>query len=566
MPGADKDAGRLARVPGTNVAAAVGLWLIVWLLAGCQQVPSETTGTAPAAPAAAQTQEAPVPAPPSPSATNPATQQPTPATTAPAITPTEKPDTPSPVPRLPAASLFDLAWDDRQPFVAGLKPDAAGILDSLTGASVYHLVVTVAETLDSLKVEQEVRYTNQETVPLEAVYFRLFPNLADGATRISALRVNGAPVVPVYELSESALQVPLSRPLLPGDQVVISLAYDVTVPGVGGGNYGTFILDQNILALAHFYPMIPVYDDEGWNLEIAPSTGDVVYADTSFYLVRVRAPADLVLVGSGVPVERRVAAGQQTVLFAAGPMRDFYLAASPDFIVVSREVAGTAVRSYAPAAQASSAELVLEWAAAALEVFTRRYGPYPFVEMALVSTPTLALGVEYPGVMALALRLYGPPADQVWLEGTVAHEVAHQWFYGLVGNDQLDEPWLDESLTQYATLQYYGDRYGPAGADGFRRSLQGRWAAVGEDAIPVGLPVAAYSPAEYSAIVYGRGPLFFEALAERLGQPVMEAMLRDYVDRFAYGIVTTETFQSLAESHCDCDLDGLFRAWITPAP
>ena len=57
------------------------------------------------------------------------------------------------------------------------------------------------------------------------------------------------------------------------------------------------------------------------------------------------------------------------------------------------------------------------------------------------------------------------------MEGTVAHEVGHQWFYNLVGDDQLDDPWLDESFAQFATLQYFTDEYGASGADGFRNSL-----------------------------------------------------------------------------------------------
>ena len=55
------------------------------------------------------------------------------------------------------------------------------------------------------------------------------------------------------------------------------------------------------------------------------------------------------------------------------------------------------------------------------------------------------------------------------------HEVVHQWFYNLVGNDQVNEPWLDESLAQYATWQYYIDRFRSGFGLGFESSLQCRW-------------------------------------------------------------------------------------------
>jgi aminopeptidase N len=129
---------------------------------------------------------------------------------------------------------------------------------------------------------------------------------------------------------------------------------------------------------------------------------------------------------------------------------------------------------------------------------------------------------------------------------------------------QLDDPWLDESLTQFATLQYYADEYGPQGEEGFRSSLEGRWDSVGRADIPIGLPVAEYSGLEYGAIVYGRGPLFFVALRERMGTETFDAFLREYTETLSWGIATPEFLQSLAEEHCACELDDIFNEWVYP--
>jgi aminopeptidase N len=177
---------------------------------------------------------------------------------------------------------------------------------------------------------------------------------------------------------------------------------------------------------------------------------------------------------------------------------------------------------------------------------------------------------EYPGMIAITSRIYdvdqelsGMPAS-IYMEATVAHEVGHQWFYGLVGDDQLDDPWLDVSLTQFATLQYYADEYGPNGEHGFRSSLEGRWDSVGRAKIPIGLPVAAYSEQEYGAIVYGRGPLFFIALRDKLGSGTFDAFIKEYTESLSWGIATPEFLQLLAEKHCACDLDDLFKEWVYP--
>jgi aminopeptidase N len=163
------------------------------------------------------------------------------------------------------------------------------------------------------------------------------------------------------------------------------------------------------------------------------------------------------------------------------------------------------------------------------------------------------------------MDLYDPEESRyppVVLESTVAHEVAHQWFYAVVGNDQLDEPWLDESLAQYATFLYFADEGDPGEAEGFRDSFEQRWQAVEGEAIPIGLPVAAYDGPEYSAIVYGRGPLFFETLAQEMGQETFSAFLRDYYRTLTWDIATPERLQALAEEHCGCDLDALFAEWV----
>jgi len=515
-------------------------------------------------------QFAPLPAAqPSPPAAQP---QPT-ATLRPRPTATLEPGPPSkPMPTvatrsLPASTLFDLDWDERAPFRSGLITAEQGALEQQPGASVYHLDLRIEDSLAQVTGRQEVRYTNNEAVALDEIAFRLFPNLTGGSTTVTNLTVNGQPAVPGYAQRDSVLFVPLPQPLLPGEQTVIAMDFAVSVPtDAASSNYGTFAYLEDVLALAHPYPMIAVYDDEGWNTEIAPPEGDVVYADASYYLVRVTAPADLLVVTSGTPLEQEQIGGLQTLTVAAGPARDFYLAASPNYQVVSQQVGETTVNSYAPAGLAAGAQEVADVAAQALQVFAERFGPYPYSELDLVSTATNALGVEYPGIIALTDNIYDR-TYQRYLESTTAHEVAHQWFYNLVGNDQVDEPWLDEALTQYATLLYFGDQYGAAGEQDFRDSLQGRWENSDGEKIPIGLPVAAYSEGgefagTYGAIVYGRGPLFFEALRDQMGQETFDGFLYDYVQTHRWGIATTESLRALAEQHCGCDLEALFEDWV----
>ena len=137
---------------------------------------------------------------------------------------------------------------------------------------------------------EEVRYTNRETVPLDEIHFRLLPNVLNGEMKVASVRVNDQPFEPVYELQNSLMRVPLYQPLQPGESVDIKIEFSVTVPTEIETNYGILAYYDGVLTLAHSYPMIAVYDDEGWNAEIPPNQGDPTYADASFFVVKVDAP------------------------------------------------------------------------------------------------------------------------------------------------------------------------------------------------------------------------------------------------------------------------------------
>src|SRR5687768_3411258 len=476
---------------------------------------------------------------------------------------------PTPTPSLPPGSdPLQTAWEDRSIFKAGLVASEQAVLDELDNASIYHIEFKIADDLYHVTGTEEVKYTNAETTPLNEVRFRLFPNILGGEMSISNLNVEGQAVTPEFELEDSVMTVAFSSPLEPNQSLIIQMEFAVTVPQKLESNYGVLAYAEDVLALAHAYPMIAVYDDEGWNAEIPPESGDVTYADASFYIVRVSALKDVVLVTSGHEITHYEAGQVQTSIVASGPARDFYLVASPHYEEVSQTFGEVTIRSYAPSEFRDGAQMALEVASQAIEDFSAHYSPYPYTEFDIVSTPTLALGIEYPGMIAITSRIYdvsrdyrGTPAS-VFMESTVAHEAGHQWFYNLVGDDQLDDPWLDEALTQFATLQYYTDEYGADGEEGFRRSLEGRWASVENAQIPIGLPVAAYSGQEYGAIVYGRGPLFFVTLREEMGKEVFDQFIKDYTESLSWDIATPEKLKTIAEEHCSCDLTSLFEEWV----
>jgi hypothetical protein len=111
----------------------------------------------------------------------------------------------------------------------------------------------------------------------------------------------------------------------------------------------------------------------------------------------------------------------------------------------------------------------------------------------------------------------------------IAHEIAHQWFYGLVGSDQIQEPWLDEALAEFAATDLYGEAQQPC------------------EPGPVASPVTAF-PARrdtlacggYGDTIYRGGAALVASVRARLGKDRFDAAMRTYVEQNAGRIATTD--------------------------
>jgi aminopeptidase N len=144
------------------------------------------------------------------------------------------------------------------------------------------------------------------------------------------------------------------------------------------------------------------------------------------------------------------------------------------------------------------------------------------------------------------------------------HEVAHQWWYSMVGNDQTLYPWLDEALTEYSVAVYEGFVGDQAGYDArvgiFRRQFIDFEATFGE--VPIGQAVSAYSEDAYAAIVYRKGASFFDNLLQLLGPEAFRAGLQAYLMQYRYRVATPFDFQTVMEQSSGLSLDDWFNLWV----
>jgi hypothetical protein len=447
----------------------------------------------------------------------------------------------------------------------------------LSEAPRYDISLDVDYERHAIKGRSQVEYTNAEDVPLEQVYFRLIPNghasYGNGSLGASQVLIDSQPAEIVLSGNDTILQVKLPSSLQPGEKVTIDMAFAGQIPVDFGGDeneagYGIYNFTQGVLALASWYPILAVYDDQGWNLDLPSYIGDSVYSDMAYYTVDVSVPEDMVVASTGVEIARQKSKGSDQIRFESGPARDFFLIMSPDFQVVSRTIDGTDVNSYYLPNHAQAGRTALNVATDSLQIFNDQLGPYPYTELDLVDAPMKnALGVEFPGIFLVGSSIYDKPDDPGFAT-TTAHEAAHQWWYNIVGNDVFEDPWLDEALTTYSSSFYYEFKYSPSAAQG----LYDYWQQRHDDTLQKGwddqitLPLSHFealnNPAVYGRIVYTKGALFFKALRQEIGDRAFFETLQEYYREFQYKIANPPGLLNLFEENAGRQLDDFFQEWL----
>lgn len=499
-----------------------------------------------------------------------------------APSPTLAPPTPSPSPIPPTAtpnSMVPFAAPPLEPrgYATLMIPSAVSYLDDLTDAPRYQISASFDPSGMMLRGKERVRGVNRSSGPLDEVYFRLYPSAGRlyGPARLELLRVtdgNGNPLAWATEDDPSVVRVDLLDRWEPGEELTLGLEWQAAIPVEGDRpwtreqGYGIFRRAKEMVILAEWFPMLAVYENGGWRLDAVPNWGDPVYGEIAFYEVWFTTPEAYAVIATGSEVATARAGGNVTRAFRSGPARDFFVALSPSLTVATAKVGDVTVRSYAYPQHAAWGEEALAAAKDALGVFNRRFGSYPYRELDVVEAPLIGLlGMEYPGVVLISDALYN--AAEKWrLDITVAHEVAHQWWYSVVGNDILREPWLDEALATFSSGVYVQD---VMGAEAFRSQYNQWWVAryeAGERNGTVGAvtwPVGRFrSSWDYVTTVYYKGAIAFQMLRREIGDDALFDTLRCHYERSRFKVAQGQGLLDLLEQEAGRDLDAFFREWF----
>ena len=417
----------------------------------------------------------------------------------------------------------------------------------------YNLNVLWDYAAHSVRVAEEITYPNQTGQALTEIPLLVNPNLWNGVFQLNALSLNNA-AFDGHSLSGQTLRLPLAIPLEAGQRLTIRLDFELSLP-YSAGKFENFGWTGRQSNLVDWFPFVPPYLPEtGWLMREPWVYGEnLAYPLADFAVQLTFADVIPIVAASALPVE-----SGSTLRYSLPEARTFTLSASPEFQVATSSADGITFLSYTFPEDTSAGQAALLYTQSAAQTYAQFYGAYPHASLSVVETD-LNDGLESDGLYFLAKNFYaaydGSAANNLALIGV--HETAHQWFFGVISNDQALEPWLDEALATYSEHLYY-----ETNAPGLLRWwYNARIYAYAPSGFVDTRVYNTASSRAYVDAVYLRGALFLDALRERMGDAAFLAFLRDYVDRHRGHIATADTFFSVLADHTS-QADDLIQAFF----
>lgn len=417
----------------------------------------------------------------------------------------------------------------------------------------YTLVTAYDETNASLNVDETIIFTNDTPISLNQLPLVVEANRFANAFHLWKVSWEPDGTEAKYILDGDILWLDLAKPLASNQQVEFALSYHLKLPH-GAGPLGVGARQVNF---GDWYPFIPAYLADGWALDEPGRVGEHITYPLAIYHVEIslQNSANDLIVAASAPANIE---GDHLVFDATA--RNFTWSVSRDYRVLEGSQDGHQVTAYVFPEHESAGRAALEATLAALRLYGDLFSPYPHPGLAWVESE-FPDGMEYDGLYFLGQEYFaGYHGGQAnYLTSLSAHETAHQWWGGLVGNDPARDPWLDESLATYSELLYYQKNF-PELADWWWRFRVNRFQPVGI----VDQPIYAFTGFRpYVDAVYLRGALFWEAVRKRIGDQAFFSFLRAYVRQYGGKVADPSALLSiLNETAPGADISDLYTQYL----
>ncbi len=426
----------------------------------------------------------------------------------------------------------------------------------------YVVVCSYDEETHTLSAVQTVTAENRSANDLDSVKFHIYANqYREGANPVvpasyksvaypngdswGEIVVDGAKVegeaVPFTIEGQDFDVLSLPAQWRQGKKVTAEITYTVTLANVRHRLGWT----ENTVNLGNFFPVLCAFTAEGQDCTPYYNVGDPFVSDVANFDVTLSVNDKYVVAASGALAEASQLDGGVKYRYTAQAVRDFALVMSDKYKKISKNVGEVTVSYYYFAD--SDAETTLDRACGALAYFSEKIAPYPYAHYSVCETEFCYGGMEYPCLSMVS-------SGGKYYADAVIHETAHQWFYGVVGNDQIRSPWMDEGLAEFLTCLYMDYAQITPLSQSVLNNVKTYTTYVDvlnnyyHDVDTTFRSLDKFAnDNEYVVMTYVKGSLLFNTLYETLGERKFFAALSDYYDKCA---MTVATPQQMTDSFC----------------
>ncbi len=482
--------------------------------------------------------------------------------------------------------------------------------------SSYSIKVSLDVKKKLLKATQVIDWKNPSAIPTSELYFHLYPNAfsnrqtefldgrriphrAKSHISINKVTINHQEKKLNYSTNKTTnrfdstvAKVDLDNPVNQNDSLEIAFEYEVKIPKA----YSRFGYDANeiFFFLAQWFPKLGVYEEGKWICEpYYPFTE--FYADFSNYFVEITIPNGFVLASSGEVISKKVDSKNTTYKVVQGNIHDFAWLAAKDVLDFTntfkrKDQSKVEVHYVLQTTNEGSRERICSAVNNAFTFFEKHIGRYPYKTLTVIDAPTKAgmiHAMEYPALFTFSKDYFSPEFTKD-LDEVILHEFSHQYFYGILANNETAEAWLDEGFAEYVSQKIlqkkYGQRFASFKLFGYLPVTGMELLAI--ERIPfiytltqIPKPFEAELMAEYYAyatfgtlsdtsfkllnrrvyqsVSYAKGGLFLFTLEKYLGEKKLLFILRQYFNQYKFKHPKAGDFFSILRKYSHKNIEWL---------
>ena len=466
----------------------------------------------------------------------------------------------------PSPTPYPYPYDDQN----GDYPEPIPIPPDIPSFDHHEITLTIEPATRTITSGiSRITFTNRTGQPLDTIVLRVFLNAFSegsmnyvpgferwifrhgrdyGYMHIQHVTMNNEDME--YDLDGTILFLHPDEPLAPEQTVQLVLQYNAYVPMIA---HRTGANNQAIwfgMAL----PILAVFSDGAWLTPDYYPIGDPFILAMANFDVEIITPLEYIVAGTGVntdeiPIEDT---GTRVTTFRANNVRDFAFAVSPYFYRERINTEGVDIHLYYFTEDLPT-DVIFGFVSNIMEHFSYRIGLYPFDHIRIVETDMFIDYMVFSNMIFVDSAALRRPYDMA-----LAHALGRQWFYNVVGNNPVAEPWLNNGLVRYLvwllfdhTPQRYtsiANLYIIIGRRDDLSLTDGLWAFVNFQ--------------DYHMTHHVKGMLMFHALHERMGDELFWELIRRYFQTFYFRIATGEDFKNLADEIYTDSLEEFFSEWF----